>query len=664
MMSCIRPDSFLGRLSQLHQAPAFPGGVWYEGTTPGDGLSYDLAAGPLAAAKCVSLDAMLGGDRFVTFRFSLLSGDREAFGFTFSPLNWCQTRVVRELPPELAGRGIDSAALTILRKTDQPARFCLTPISFSQKRPPRLARPALPKGPLLDEIGQSTIHRWPGKTRDAAEMVDRLRCQLAAAPSQRSPDGLSRWGGWRERRVEASGFFHTHHDGRRWWLVDPDGHLFWSSGVDCVHATIDHETRYETRDMVLADAVAEMPGRDGEFRSVYGRNPYHDAADCEINLLQANFIRAFGADSWYAAWSDVAAATLRQLGFNTAGNWSDEAMASRAGIPYVRPLELSLRFEHTPVLIGNLPDVYHPGLERDVAAFAEVLRPTVADPAMIGYFLHNEPHWWFGDGTTPPAEEMLRRDIPCASRKALVRFLSGRYGSDAALASAWGMQADFDAVAHAQWEGPFSPPARVDLAEFSTLMLERLITALSDACRKVDPNHLNLGVRWWTFPPVWALRAMGSCDVISINYYQPNVDRIHYGRSQPEPGVEEVCARLDKPFLVGEWHFGAFDAGLPSAGLYAVCDQTERGKAFRAYLEDAASKLWCVGAHWFNLYDRNALYYTVANENYNIGFLDIAHRAHGPLCRAARLSHERLYAVASGAAIPYSEPVKYVFPSR
>jgi len=607
---------------------------------------------------------LIGGDRFVTFRLSLRAAGAEVFGLNFGALCWCQTRIVHDLPDDLVTDSVDEATITVLRKTDQPARFCVGPVAFSAARPPRLEQPALPQGPILDALGQSTVHQWPGKTRDAAELTERLRAERAAAAAQRLPDSFSRWGGWRERRVEATGFFRTHHDGRRWWLVDPDGHLFWSSGADCVHPTIDHETRYDTRDMALASAIAGMPDRGGEFSSAYGRNPYHSPHDREINLLQANFIRAFGQKAWYEAWSTMAAARLRQVGFNTAGDWSDEAMASKAGIPYVRPLELFLRYEHTPMLVGGLPDVFHPGLERDAAAFAEALRPTVGDPAMIGYFLHNEPRWWFGDGTTSPAEEMLRRNVRGASRDALVRFLRERRGSEAALSEAWGMHASFDALAGAKWDALFTDTARADLDAFSTVMLDRLIATLSAACRRVDPDHLNLGVRWWTFPPAWALAAMCSADVVSFNYYLPKIDRVHYGRSEPEAGIEEVCTRLARPFLVGEWHFGAFDAGLPSAGLYAVRDQEERGKAFRVYLENAASTPWCVGAHWFNLYDRNALYCAASNENYNIGFLDITHRPHQPLCRAARLTHQRLYAVASGAVPPYDERVAYVFPSR
>src|SRR4029450_230298 len=114
-----------------------------------------------------------------------------------------------------------------------------------------------------------------------------------------------------------------------------------------------------------------------------------------------------------------------------------------------------------------------------------------------------------------------------------------------------------------------------DLAEFSTLMVARLFKVLSDACRTVDPNHLNLGARHHTVPPQWALDGMTSFDVFSMNCY---------GERVPAQSLQQIHARLKKPTLIGEFHFGALDAGLPASGIGRVASQADRGKAFRVYL--------------------------------------------------------------------------------
>jgi hypothetical protein len=111
--------------------------------------------------------------------------------------------------------------------------------------------------------------------------------------------------------------------------------------------------------------------------------------------------------------------------------------------------------------------------------------------------------------------------------------------------------------------------------------------------------------------------------------------------------------------MIGEWHFGALDVGLPASGIGHVPDQPSRGQAFRVYLEDAAEKPWCVGVHYFIMYDQSALG-RFDGENYNIGFLDVCNRPYEPLALAARASHERLYQVTTGVAAPYHNEPEYL----
>ncbi|NIR00117.1 MAG: hypothetical protein GTN78_07920, partial [Gemmatimonadales bacterium] len=88
-------------------------------------------------------------------------------------------------------------------------------------------------------------------------------------------------------------------------------------------------------------------------------------------------------------------------------------------------------------------------------------------------------------------------------------------------------------------------------------------------------------------------------------------------------------------------------------------DQKARGQAYRVYLEDAAAKPWCVGVHWFTLYDESALG-RFDGENWNIGFLDVCNRPYEEISAAAKVSHERLYAVARGEVEPYDQAPEYL----
>ena len=85
----------------------------------------------------------------------------------------------------------------------------------------------------------------------------------------------------------------------------------------------------------------------------------------------------------------------------------------------------------------------------------------------------------------------------------------------------------------------------------------------------------------------------------------------------------------------------------------------DSSRAYGIYLKDAAADPYCVGVHWFTLYDQSALG-RFDGENYNVGFLDICNRPYLELAKAAIASHERMYWVADGQVKPYQEAPEYL----
>jgi hypothetical protein len=132
-----------------------------------------------------------------------------------------------------------------------------------------------------------------------------------------------------------------------------------------------------------------------------------------------------------------------------------------------------------------------------------------------------------------------------------------------------------------------------------------------------------------------------------------------YRKQVPALEMAQISEILNQPIMIGEWHFGAMDAGLPACGIGHVPTQVDRGKAYRSYIEDAAAKSWCVGTHYFILYDQSAMG-RFDGENYNIGFLDVCNRQYEPLAAAARASHDRIYQLASGEIPPYDDAPEYL----
>jgi hypothetical protein len=364
-----------------------------------------------------------------------------------------------------------------------------------------------------------------------------------------------------------------------------------------------------------------------------------------INYLAANYKRVFGND-WRTKWAKISLDELRRLRFNTVGNWSEWEFAKEAAYPYVRPM--SFNPTRTRQIYRDFPDVYHPDFETDATEYAKVLSDTVDDPALIGYFMMNEPKWAFSSEL--PAVGMLYNTASCETRNALAAFLKDKYMNEKDLADSWKMEVTFNVIESGKWKGQFTEEAKVDLEEFSAIMVDKYFTALADACRKVDPNHLNLGIRYAGVPPKWAVDGMKSFDVFSMNCYQEKV---------PIDDTDQIHALLNMPIIIGEWHFGALDVGLPSSGIGHVHTQEDRGKAYRVYLEDAAANPNCIGAHWFTLYDQSALG-RFDGENYQIGFVDICNKPHEAICNAAIKSHEAIYQIADATIAPYDDVPEYL----
>jgi hypothetical protein len=655
----------LRRIPSPYPAP-FADGLWYETDKTGAGLAAQFQVGTLAETAYLSFDVLVEGANSVVFTLHLQQGGNGPdFKFTYFFLNgvgarvrvplsatdqnrWLYDREGAWLKPMANGDRVDPAKvdrlrIVVERKSAETARFCHTPVRLHAAEPALLNSPPLPHGPIIDAFGQSATRDWPAKVRDEAQLVSALRRQRRDSAAAVWPQAWTDWGGCRDLAFAATGFFRVESTAERFWLVAPDGAAFWSAGIDCWRAR-----NFATPTRGMDGAFAWLPPRDGPSAAAWGEQR---SADPEpkpsVCFHTANLVRAVGGE-WSHAWEEMACAALRHVGFNTVANWSDWQTASRRRIPYVRPLNAVHR-PHAPRIFRDFPDVFDPRYEDDVADTARQLAETKDDPALIGYFLGNEPTWGFAAQT--PAEGMLTATEECRTREAFEEWLAAKYGACAALSTAWNMPtADLTRIRKGRWTESFTAAARDDLAAFSTVMVARLYDALSNACKAVDPNHLNLGARYYTVPPAWALGGMTSFDVFSINCYRQEV---------PADLGERIVRQTGRPVMVGEWHFGALDVGLPSSGIGHVPTQADRGKAYRRYVEQAAALPWCVGVHYFTFYDQSAAG-RFDGENYNIGFFDVANQPYGPLVDAARTAHERLYDVARGRLAPFNDPPTYL----
>ena len=182
-----------------------------------------------------------------------------------------------------------------------------------------------------------------------------------------------------------------------------------------------------------------------------------------------------------------------------------------------------------------------------------------------------------------------------------------------------------------------SAQAKQDLIEFSTEMITHYVELPAKACRRVDPNHLNLGMRYAYITDFSLLSGYENFDVFSINSYQ----------FSPYEEVESIGSQLKMPVMIGEFHQGALDMGLTAHGIKGVKNQTERAKAYRYYVEQGSLSKYFIGAHYFQLNDQSCLG-RFDGENYQIGLIDVCMQEYQEMADALRQCHSQIYQVAEG----------------
>ncbi|MDZ7371047.1 MAG: hypothetical protein ONB12_07755 [candidate division KSB1 bacterium] len=489
----------------------------------------------------------------------------------------------------------------------------------------------LPKEkPIVDRFGQWKLRDWPVKTRDERQLSEDLTALVKATDNAQFPDDWSSYGGWKGKRFTGTGFFRVVKDDR-WWLVDPEGYAFFSVGMDVsVPSSFGPVSGME-------DLFEWLPDSTSIYKPALGGRGGQLAA----SFLTANWIRVFGSD-WEQKWRQTTRGLLVQCRFNTIGNWSDMGLIKSAKLPYVWPLR---GFPSTRVLLyRDFPDVFSPEYKEASEKFARQILDFKDDPFLIGYFLDNEPLWAFGQNNI--ASEMLATTTISESRKQLVAWLRSRYSGDVSrFSSAW--QRPFSSFEELLSTAildaaKLSPQAEKDLWEFSALMVDEYLRLPCEALRRLDPHHLNLGIRYAWISSDLCYVGGKYFDVFSINSYT----------ERPDPAtVAEIARRSGRPVMIGEFHHGAIDRGLPSTGIRGVVSQAERGVAYRYYVEQAAAQPDLVGVHYFQLNDQPILG-RFDGENYNIGLVDICNRPYPELMEAMTRTNEAIYEIVSGARRP------------
>lgn len=462
--------------------------------------------------------------------------------------------------------------------------------------------------PFIDTFGQYIHKEWPGKVHSLAELKQRRDDEAKDLKANPGPEDWDRYGGWKDGpALKATGWFRAEKVDGKWWLVDPEGRLFFSNGIDCVRSL--GITPIEERESWFQDFPGDQPELK-EFLtqgfSLHGH--YAGKTPRCYGFAAANLKRKYGKD-WRDASAEIVPRRLRSWGLNTIGNWSDTSVERLRKTPYVATINYRTKMiEGSQGYWGKFPDVFDPEFKAALQKrMAEEKGKSAGDPWCLGYFVDNEMSW--GDDTSL-AVGALQSPPEQAAKQAFLEDLKAKYGTIGKLNEAWGAKYESWEALAASREAPDKQRAAADLGAFYTRTAEQYFRTVREAVKEVAPNQLYLGCRFAWVNARAVAAAARYCDVVSYNLYRASVADF------------KLPIAADVPLIIGEFHFGALDRGMFHTGLVAAKDQNDRARMYREYVQGALRHPQFVGCHWFQYQDEPTTGRVYDEENYQIGFVD------------------------------------------
>jgi hypothetical protein len=503
---------------------------------------------------------------------------------------------------------------------------------------------------IVDRWGQYTRGQWPEKidSDDALRAAHAKAGNELQAAARQAPE-LDTYGGRTDLAAfKPNGWFRSEKRDGRWWLVTPLGHAFFSLGMNAV---VDDGARtyVQGRQYMFRD----LPADDGEWKAFYGSSDTRQADAASRNGLKfdhgqwfdfyaANLYRVDGKD-WSTAWRTRTLERLKGWGFNTIGNWSDDALGKAHKLAYTRSINIEGVFGNVSSgydYWGRMPDPYDP---RFVAAaekaVAKATQGVVDDPWLLGYFADNELAW-AGQGPQGRwglAIGTLKGEMHSPAKQAFIAKLKSQYGDAIKLGSAWGIQlTSWDAMEAAGFVPPIPseayPAIAADYSAWLRDYADTYFRVVSDALHRHDPHHLFLGGRFAVNTPEAVAACAKYCDVVSVNTYT----------DVPQHGFDiSAVAQANKPTLIAEFHFGSKDRGPFGNGVASVYTEQQRGEAYARFMAAAASDPNIVGAHWFQYTDQPVTGRLLDGENMHIGLVGITDIPFGSFVQAASVANRQ-----------------------
>ncbi len=520
---------------------------------------------------------------------------------------------------------------------------------------------------VVDKFGQNTKRDFPLKVHSEEELTLSANQELISLANSKGAPQRSKFGGYTGApKQKATGYFRVEKVNGKWWMIDPEGYLFFSHGPANVRMSnmttltgidfkepsvrVRHPSEVTPEDSMGIVKVSEevratryvaapirhnlfkwLPAYDDPLADHYSyRRSTHKGAmpfGETFSFYRANLERRYGEtypESYIDKWHEVTIDRMRDWGFTSFGNWVDPAFYELEKVPYFANgwiigdfQTLSGHKNHW----GLMPDPFDPVFAERARYTIDVIAKEVkGSPWCAGIFIDNEKSWGEREGTVPQRygvvlDALSKSSEDSYAKAAFTTQIRKKYGTIRALNTSW--QTDISS-----WEtfnqGIEFPTFSEGLVADLSLLLERLgeqyFIVVHNTLEKALPDHLYMGARManWGMPDEIIKASLKYSDVLSFNIYEEGV----------QDHAWDFLEEVDLPVVIGEFHIGtATDSGMFNPGIVHAANQQDRARMYKAYMDSVLSKNYMVGAHWFQYIDEPLTGRAFDGENANIGFV-------------------------------------------
>jgi len=542
---------------------------------------------------------------------------------------------------------------------------------------------------IVDQYGQNARLDTPLTIHSDKELQQYATLELAELAQSKGMPHRSRFGGYTAGpKLSATGYFRTEKVNGKWWMVDPDGYLFFShgpanvrmanmstiTGIDYADPSvrIRHTEELTPEDSMgivkVSDEVRAsryvtselrhkmfkwLPDYDDPLADHYSyRRSTHKGPVAHgetYSYYRANLERRYGEtqpESYIKKWQEVTLQRMHDWGFTSFGNWVDPAFYTANKVPYFANgwiignfKTLSGQTNHW----GLMPDPFDPVFaQRAKSTIDAIVTKVNASPWCIGIFIDNEKSWGEREGSVMArygvVVDALSKDIQQSPAKAAFSaHLKEKYQTVELLNNAWQLQLkNWQELDNGIVVKQYSKQHIADLSNMLAMLGEQYFKVVHNTLAKALPKHLYMGARManWGMPDEIIQASLKYSDVLSFNIYEEGVQE-HFWKF-----LEEI----DLPVVIGEFHIGtATDSGMFNPGIVHAANQTDRAKMYKNYMQSVLEKPYMVGAHWFQYIDEPISGRAFDGENANIGFVTTTDIPYPELIQAVKEVTSNMY---------------------